>query len=91
MTGDPRVDELRARIAALDSAIVRAVNDRLQVVGELRALKESLGLGFVDPEQERRIGERLAAENAGPLSDEGLRELVRELLALTKRELSRGG
>ena len=31
----------------------------------------------------------LQRANAGPLSDEGVRQLIEEVLALTKRELSR--
>ena len=49
--------------------------------------KADTGLAFVDPEQERRLLDRLAAENDGPLSEEGVRRLFSELLALTKREL----
>jgi len=33
--------------------------------------------------------EELRAENRGPLSDEGVEQLFRDLLALTKRELAR--
>jgi chorismate mutase/prephenate dehydratase len=87
MSNDPTVERFRAELAAQDRAILDAVNTRLRLVGELKRYKEETGLAFVDPEQERRLLDRLASENTGPLSDEGVRQLFAELLALTKREL----
>ena len=86
---DPLIAELRERISAADRAILSAVNQRLELVDQLKRHKESVGLEFVDAERERRLLEELRAENRGPLSDEGLEQLFRELLALVKRELAR--
>ncbi len=86
---DPLIAELRERITAADRAILAAVNRRLELVDQLKRHKESVGIDFVDPERERRLVEELRAENRGPLSDEGVEQLFRELLALTKRELER--
>lgn len=86
---DPDVERLRARIAERDRAVLDAVNARLELVTELRAHKERAGLDFVDPEQEERLLRALEDANRGPLSSQGLRELFREILALTKREVAR--
>jgi chorismate mutase len=86
---DPTVRRLRDEISDLDRSIVDAVNARLQLVSQLRSYKASKGIPFVDPERERRILEELASVNPGPLSPEGLHELVSELLDLTKREVTR--
>jgi chorismate mutase len=88
---DTRVAALRERIDAGDRAIVAAVNARLELVAELKALKEELGLPFLDPGRERELVQELLATNAGPLSDEGVRELAAAILDLTKRELARRG
>ena len=85
---DP-VAVLRARIDELDRRIVDAVNARLAAVTELWQLKAELGVERIDPDRERLLREALARANDGPLSAEGLDELVTELLALTKRELDR--
>ena len=69
-------------------SIVAAFNERLELVMRLKRLKEELGVDFLDPERERWLLEHVAASNAGPLSDDGLRELHRELLDLTKREVA---
>ncbi len=86
---DDPLAELRAQIAANDRAIVEAVNERLRLVTELWQIKEMHGNERLDPDRERRLRDELAAANGGPLSAEGLDALVRELLALTKRELDR--
>jgi 3-deoxy-7-phosphoheptulonate synthase/chorismate mutase len=80
-------EELRARIAENDRAIVERFNVRLRLVAELWRLKETQGVPRLDPDREVRLREALAAANAGPLSQEGLDRLVDELLALTKREM----
>lgn len=86
---DPTVRRLRGEISDLDHVIIDAVNARLQLVAQLRSYKASKGIPFVDPERERQLLEELASANPGPLSTEGLRELVSELLDLTKREVTR--
>jgi chorismate mutase len=87
VSSDPTVERFRAKLAAQDRAVLHAVNTRLRLVAELKRYKQETGLAFVDPEQERRLLDRLAAENTGPLSEDGVRRLFAELLALTKREL----
>jgi chorismate mutase len=84
---DPVVRELRERITGADRTILAAVNERIRLVGELREHKTAQGWGFLDAGREERLLAALAAENPGPLSEEGLRELFTDLLALTKREL----
>jgi chorismate mutase len=84
---DPVVRELRDRITEQDRAILAAVNARIHLVGELRAHKTAQGWDFLDSSREERLLATLAAGNPGPLSEEGLRELFTDLLALTKREL----
>jgi chorismate mutase / prephenate dehydratase len=83
---DPVVRDLRDQIAATDSELVETVNKRVELVRRLKEHKAAHGLDFVDRSQEERLVDRLAAGNRGPLSEDGLRELYRTLLELTKRE-----
>jgi chorismate mutase len=87
--GDATVRQLRDEIAAVDRTLLAAVNTRLELVARLKRHKQEVGLPFVDPDRERALVVALAAENRGPLSEEGLRELYTYLLDLTKREVSR--
>ena len=89
MTSDDPLRALRAELAAVDEQLVEAFNRRLELVAELKRVKERLGLDFLDPGREQWLREHLEETNRGPLSREGLRELVTELLDLTKREVGR--
>jgi chorismate mutase len=85
---DDELTRFRAQITDLDRTILAAVNRRLELVSELRRYKDEHGLAFVDPERETQLLEEHVRENGGPLSDEGVRSLLLEVLALMKRELS---
>ena len=87
MSSAPTLERFRADLAKQDRAVLDAVNERLRLVAELKRYKDESGLPFVDSEQERRLLDRLAAENRGPLSEAGVRELFESILALVKREL----
>jgi 3-deoxy-7-phosphoheptulonate synthase/chorismate mutase len=84
---DPVVSELRERITEVDQAILEAANARLELVRELRRHKIAQGWDFVDPGREERLLDALARENPGPLSEDAVRQLFLDLLALTKREI----
>jgi len=88
---DPVVGRLRDRITEHDHAALAAVNARLELVAELRRHKVEHGIDFVDSDRERWMLDDLRAASAGSLSDEGVRELLDFLLALTRRELERAG
>ena len=88
---DPFVRGLRERITEADHAVLASANARLELVAELRRYKEEHGLDFFDPDREHWMLDDMLASNAGPLTDEGVRELLAFLLDLTKREVARGG
>jgi chorismate mutase len=87
---DPVIKQFREQISDTDRAIVDALNKRLKLVAQIKDYKESRGLGFLDPEREEWMLQYLTRANQGPLSAEGLRELFRLILDLSKREVSRG-
>ncbi len=84
---DPEVTRLRAAIRDVDRELVAALNRRLELVAELKRYKDEHGIGFVDRAREAALLEERLRENAGPLSDAGLRAFYVELLELIKREL----
>jgi chorismate mutase/prephenate dehydratase len=84
---DDVVSGLRAEITAIDREILALVNRRIDTVARLKRHKDQHGIAFVDAERERQMFDDRARENAGPLSEEGLRSFYAELLALTKREV----
>jgi chorismate mutase len=85
---DPIIRQLREAISDNDRKLVDALNKRLELVARLKRYKESLGIGFVDPEREEWMLSYLQRANGGPLSADGLREFYTRILDLTKREVS---
>ena len=86
-TDDPDVLRLREQLTGVDERIVESVNARLELVAELKRVKELRGIDFHDPDREEWLLRHLEEGNGGPLSAEGLRAFYTEVLALTKREL----
>jgi chorismate mutase len=89
-TPDPVIKQFREQISDTDRAIVDALNKRLKLVAQIKAYKDSRGMGFVDPEREEWMIQYLTRANRGPLSADGLRELFTLILDLSKREVSKG-
>jgi chorismate mutase len=85
---DPVLRQLREQISETDFAILAATNERLRLVAQVRAHKQSRGLSFLDPERERAMLEELRAANGGPLSEQGVEELLQMILDLCKREVT---
>ncbi|HEY8644886.1 MAG TPA: chorismate mutase [Gaiellaceae bacterium] len=84
---DPILERLRREISEIDRSIVEGFNRRLEVVAQIKRHKAEHGLAFVDPGREAAMLDHQSGENRGPLTEEGLRALYAELLALTKREV----
>ena len=87
-TSDHLIQELRGQISDNDRAIVKALNKRIELVGRLKKYKDAHDIPFVDPQQEENVLRDLARANRGPLSQDGLRDLFRQILDLTKREVA---
>jgi chorismate mutase len=88
MSDDPVIRQFREQISDNDRAIIEAVNKRLRLVAQVKAYKDSRGLGFLDPEREEWMLQYLSRANRGPLSADGLHELFRMILDLSKREVA---
>ena len=82
-----QVAEAREGIDAIDRALVTAVNRRLELVRKLHEHKRTAGIPLRDPAREEAMVASLQGTNEGPLSDEGVAELVGFVLGLTRKEL----
>ncbi len=82
------IRQLREAISDNDRKLVDALNKRLELVTRLKRYKESVGMGFVDPDREEWMLSYLQRANRGPMSADGLREFFTRILDLTKREVS---
>jgi len=85
---DPVITQFRDQISDNDLKIVDAINKRLKLVKQLKTYKEQHGVDFYDPAREEWMLTFLSRANKGPLSNDGLRAVFTELLAVTKQELA---
>jgi chorismate mutase len=84
------IETMRDEITALDVRILSTINARIRAVDELRRYKEEHGLSFYDPDREAWLSDYLKRVNNGPLSDEGVEQLLTLVLDLVKQEVQRG-
>lgn len=70
---------LRARIDGIDDAILQLVSERAGIAQQVGRAKN--GEKIYRPEREAQIVRRLCAANPGPLSDEAIERLIREIMS----------
>ena len=80
-----RLKQLRERIDTLDAEIVRLINERASVSSQVGEAKRAGGSdedqGPFRPERERAVYERILELNAGPLPDDALKAIYREIMS----------
>lgn len=81
-SGLPTLEELRGKIDALDERLQALIADRArlaQQVGEVKGFTSTAE--FYRPEREAQVLRRVVERNRGPLSDEEMVRLFRELMS----------
>lgn len=78
---EQRLAVVRGGIDACDDEILRLLNQRAQLVGEVADLKGELEAPFYVPSRERQIAERLSAQNPGPFPTEAIRSVFQEIFS----------
>ncbi len=81
MADSTPLDELRARIDAVDRRLVELLNERAQVVVEIGARKRAHALPIYAPDREARVLAKVLALNEGPLSARSVEAIYRELMS----------
>ncbi len=81
MSPTPSLEQLRNEIDALDADIVALLNQRATVAATVGRLKASQDREFHVPSRERAVYERVAALNQGPLPEEAIRNIFREIMS----------
>ena len=84
---DTVVAEAREAIDAADRELLATLNRRITLVRALHEHKVRAGVPLRDARREEAMVASLQAANAGPLSSDGVGELVGFLLDLTRREI----
>ena len=78
------LDKIRDEIDGIDSEMLRLLNRRMELAIEAGRIKELRGLPFFLPEREQIVSQRLSKLNPGPLSEESLHSIYREIFAASR-------
>jgi len=85
---DRDVDQERGKIDRIDERIVRLLNERARVAQRIGRRKAARGAGgangFWVPGREKRIFDRLRTLNEGPLADDAVRAVFREIISASR-------
>lgn len=83
MTDRKHLADVRARIDALDQQMLELVNERGRMAQEVARIKREHGEqgDFYRPEREQEVLRRIQSLNTGPLSDEVVTRLFREVMS----------
>src|SRR3954469_18058626 len=87
-SGDARpnndVSALRKQLDEIDRDILAAINRRGMIAEQIGSLKSADGQSTYDPEREQTILENAVKNNGGPLSNQAIRGIFRELISGTR-------
>ena len=75
------LSEHRQAIDKLDWQIVKLLNERMQHVLEIGRLKKAAGQEIYAPHREQAVLKRVSRLNKGPLADEAVRAIFREVMS----------
>jgi chorismate mutase / prephenate dehydratase len=75
------LSEHRQAIDRLDAKIVKLLNERTRHVLSIGEIKLAAGEEIYAPHRERTVFERVCAQNAGPITNEQIRAIYREIMS----------
>lgn len=83
MTTPNALKTIRARIDSLDEQIQALIAERARCAQEIAAIKQAQGdsSDFYRPEREAQVLRQVIARNRGPLSDDAIARLFREIMS----------
>jgi chorismate mutase/prephenate dehydratase len=81
---DQELDKIREEIDLLDSELLGLLNRRMELAIQVGRIKLSKCIPLFHPEREALISRRLSKLNPGPLSEESLFSIYREIFAASR-------
>ncbi|HKV94076.1 MAG TPA: chorismate mutase [Candidatus Angelobacter sp.] len=84
-TGAKTLGDWRQEIDALDVELLRLLNQRATIAGEIAVIKVAMGLPAYDAKREEQVLERIAAKNNGPFAAESVTSIFRSIIHETRR------
>ncbi|HLS28530.1 MAG TPA: prephenate dehydratase [Opitutales bacterium] len=83
------LEKIRQQIDEIDRDLIKALNERLRLAGKIGELKRQTESDIYVPQREEEVFQKLLRINEGPLTEENVRAIYREIMsaaiALEKR------
>jgi len=76
-----KLKTLRQQIDVIDQRLVRLLNERTKLVLEIGKIKRAVGEEIYAPHRENAVLRRIVRNNKGPLTNESLRAIYREIMS----------
>ena len=75
------LEAIRGKIDGLDRQLVELINQRLTLAAEIGKIKRSAGGEIYVPERETAVLSKICEQNQGPIKNEALRAIYREIMS----------
>ncbi len=76
-----KISKLRKTVDAIDSRLLNLLNERAKVILGIGALKAKTNGAVYVPEREKEVYKKLSAKNIGPLSQDSIKAIFREIMS----------
>jgi chorismate mutase-like protein len=83
--GHTSLQAWRDEIDAIDSELLRLLNQRAAIACEIATIKVGSGLPAYDPQREKQVLAKLSASNRGPLEEQSVRAIFSSVIQETRR------
>ena len=84
-TEDQTLASWRRQIDALDTELLRLLNQRAAIACEIAVIKVASGLPAYDAAREAQVLSRIAAQNSGPLDEQSVVAIFASVVHETRR------
>ncbi|HEV7553698.1 MAG TPA: chorismate mutase [Candidatus Angelobacter sp.] len=84
-TGEKTLEHWRQQIDALDTELVRLLNQRAAIACEIALIKVASALPAYDGKREDQVLARVAEKNAGPLDKQSVTAIFHSIIQETRR------
>jgi chorismate mutase / prephenate dehydratase len=81
MSNEQELQDLRARIDELDAELLQMITTRAELAKAVAAAKGGEANDYYRPEREAQVLRKIISRNRGPLSDEEMARLFREIMS----------
>jgi len=83
--GEKTLAHWRLEIDALDTELLRLLNRRAAIAGEIAVIKVAMGIPAYDARREEQVLERVAAKSTGPFDRASIAAIFRSIIHETRR------